>query len=176
MTDSKATILVADDDEALLSTLAWILNDRGYEVITLADGAGLIERMEEVRPDLLMLDIMMPRVDGLQLLQQIRSDDRWSESPTVLPRPCAGRAAHGPLRVSGTKTLRIVPLVETRVDEEVERAKAGQLHRVVGRHARQGILPDASWRGAFVRTSTRRTQRSQLTPRRQSNSLGPEQR
>lgn len=84
MTDSTATILVADDDEALLSTLAWILNDRGYEVITLADGAGLIERMEEVRPDLLMLDIMMPRVDGLQLLQQIRSDDRWSDLPVLM--------------------------------------------------------------------------------------------
>lgn len=84
MTDSKATILVADDDEALLSTLAWILNDRGYEVVTLADGAGLLDRMETVRPDLLMLDIMMPRVDGLQLLRQIKQDERWNDLPVLM--------------------------------------------------------------------------------------------
>jgi len=80
----QAKILVADDDTALLNTLVWILKDRGYEVVPVADGSSLISHLIEEHPDLLMLDIMMPKVDGLQILEQIKTDERWRDLPVLM--------------------------------------------------------------------------------------------
>ncbi len=83
-TAERARILVVDDDEGLLKTLTWILKDKGHEVISVSDSVGLLPRMLEERPDLLMLDIMMPKVDGLQLLEQIKADERWRDLPVLM--------------------------------------------------------------------------------------------
>ncbi len=83
-TAERARILVVDDDEGLLKTIAWILNDKGHEVIPVSESAELLTRMVEERPDLLMLDIMMPKVDGLQLLEMIKADDRWRDLPVLM--------------------------------------------------------------------------------------------
>jgi len=83
-TAAQAKILVADDDEALLNTLVWILKDRGFEVVPVSDSTVLINRMIDEHPDLLMLDIMMPKVDGLQILEQIKTDERWRDLPVLM--------------------------------------------------------------------------------------------
>jgi two-component system cell cycle response regulator len=83
-TADRAKILVADDDEGLLNTLTWILKDRGYEVVPVSDSGSLIDRMLDERPDLLMLDIMMPKVDGLQILEKIKTDERWRDLPVLM--------------------------------------------------------------------------------------------
>lgn len=83
-TTDRAKILVADDDEALLNTLVWILRDRGHDVVSVSDSTQLITRLSEESPDLLMLDIMMPRVDGLQLLEQVKGDERWRDLPVLM--------------------------------------------------------------------------------------------
>ena len=77
-------IIVADDDAALLQTLTWILKNKGYEVIPVPNGENLVTRLEEESPDLLMLDIMMPKVDGLQLLDRIKHDQRWADLPVLM--------------------------------------------------------------------------------------------
>ncbi len=77
-------ILVADDDHALARTLSWILRENGYEVITVPDAEELIDRLEVEQPDLLLLDIMMPRVDGLQLLERIKADPRRRDLPVLM--------------------------------------------------------------------------------------------
>jgi two-component system cell cycle response regulator len=82
--NDTATILVADDDEALLNTLVWILKDRGHEVVPVSDSTTLLTRLSDVSPDLLMLDIMMPKVDGLQILEQIKGDERWQDLPVLM--------------------------------------------------------------------------------------------
>ncbi|HWA40381.1 MAG TPA: response regulator transcription factor, partial [Gemmatimonadales bacterium] len=77
-------ILVADDDHALARTLSWILRENGYEVITVPDAEELIDRLDVEQPDLLLLDIMMPRVDGLQLLERIKQDPRKRDLPVLM--------------------------------------------------------------------------------------------
>jgi two-component system cell cycle response regulator len=77
-------IVVADDDAALLQTLTWILKNKGYDVVPVPNGENLVGRLEEEHPDLLMLDIMMPKVDGLQLLDRIKHDARWSDLPVLM--------------------------------------------------------------------------------------------
>jgi len=53
--------------------LTWILKENGYEVIIAPGGEGLMSKLEEERPNLLLLDIMMPKVDGLQLLARMKA-------------------------------------------------------------------------------------------------------
>ena len=81
---SPAKIFVVDDDEALLQTLGWILKDKGYDVVSLPNGDDLLERIEVESPDLMLLDIMMPKIDGLQLLEGLKADDRWTDLPILM--------------------------------------------------------------------------------------------
>src|SRR5438046_5712792 len=84
MPDLAAKILVADDDQSLVRTLSWILKENGYEVVTAPGGEGLLGRLEEERPHLLLLDIMMPKTDGLQLLQRLKADNRFRDLPVLM--------------------------------------------------------------------------------------------
>src|SRR5438477_98950 len=79
-----AKILVADDDQSLLRTLTWILKEHGYNVVAVPGGEGLLTKLEEERPQLLLLDIMMPKVDGLQLLERLKSDERYRDLPVLM--------------------------------------------------------------------------------------------
>jgi two-component system cell cycle response regulator len=81
---ASARILVADDDETLLRTLTWILTENGYDVIPVTEPRALFERLDETGPDLLMLDIMMPKVDGLQLLARLKAHERWRDLPVLM--------------------------------------------------------------------------------------------
>jgi two-component system cell cycle response regulator len=77
-------ILVADDDQALSRTLSWILKENGYDVITVPGGEYLFEHLRAEPFDLLLLDIMMPKVDGLQLLQRVKADPRFKDLPVLM--------------------------------------------------------------------------------------------
>jgi DNA-binding response OmpR family regulator len=65
-------ILLVDDDPSLLVVLAEQLHDDGYEVATARDGHEALHRLEAGWPDLIILDLMMPRIDGLALARQIK--------------------------------------------------------------------------------------------------------
>jgi two-component system cell cycle response regulator len=77
-------ILVADDDQALTRTLSWILSENGYDVVTVTSGEHLLERLGAEPYDLLLLDIMMPGADGLQLLERVKGDPRVSDVPVLM--------------------------------------------------------------------------------------------
>ncbi|HLQ23378.1 MAG TPA: diguanylate cyclase [Gemmatimonadales bacterium] len=77
-------ILVADDDPALSRTLWWILKENGYDVTTVPGGEHLLERLETERFDLVLLDIMMPKVDGLELLGRLKGDERFKDLPVLM--------------------------------------------------------------------------------------------
>ena len=68
----KKRILVVDDDTAILRLLSTNLKARGYEVITATDGEEALEAVQKDYIDLIILDIMMPKVDGVQVCRHIR--------------------------------------------------------------------------------------------------------
>ena len=70
-----ATILIVEDDPALLAGLALNLRRAGYRVRTAADGTAALAALESEAPDLVLLDLMLPGVDGLEILRRIRSGD-----------------------------------------------------------------------------------------------------
>src|SRR5216110_724905 len=81
---AAAKILVADDDQSLVRTLTWILKENGYDVSVAPGGEGLMGKLEAERPHLLLLDIMMPKVDGLQLLAKMKADERFRDLPVLM--------------------------------------------------------------------------------------------
>src|SRR5919201_6299722 len=82
--NAPARVLVADDDESLVRTLTWILKENGYEVAVCPGGDGLFSKIDETKPALLLLDIMMPKVDGLQLLERLKQDERYRDLPVLM--------------------------------------------------------------------------------------------
>lgn len=73
MTNDKERILVVDDDAALRSLLTRYLSENGYAVTAVADGAAMRETMAGQRPDLVILDLMLPGEDGFTLARHLRS-------------------------------------------------------------------------------------------------------
>ncbi len=69
-------ILVADDDANICELLRLYLEKEGYEAIIAADGMQALEKFEREKPDLILLDIMMPRLDGWQVCREIRKKSR----------------------------------------------------------------------------------------------------
>jgi DNA-binding response OmpR family regulator len=69
------TILVVDDEVVLLETIVYNLELAGYQVFTAADGASALEIAHREKPDLLILDLMLPVIDGLEVCRQLRRED-----------------------------------------------------------------------------------------------------
>ena len=71
-------ILVVDDDPDILDALAMILESRGYEVCTARDGIEGLANLKAERPDLMILDLLMPKMDGFAVCKELQ-DPRWSK-------------------------------------------------------------------------------------------------
>jgi CheY-like chemotaxis protein len=78
------TILVVDDEPVLRAIVREILHEEGYAVIEAADGRVMLEIMTRERPDLVLMDVMMPGVDGREAYQQLRSRPEHRDVPVVM--------------------------------------------------------------------------------------------
>ena len=80
---SAFRIMVVDDDAQVLELLTKTLSPWGFQVTALDNPAQLLPRLEQVQPHLLVLDVEMPEVNGLDLCQVLRADDRWQLLPVL---------------------------------------------------------------------------------------------
>jgi DNA-binding response OmpR family regulator len=71
-------ILVVDDDPDILEAVALILESQGYEVVTARDGIEGLANLKAEQPDLMILDLMMPKMDGFAVCKELQ-DPRWSK-------------------------------------------------------------------------------------------------
>ena len=81
---AKKYILVVDDDPDLVETVAMMLESKGCEVGRAYDGVEGEESIKQRRPDLIILDVMMPRKDGYVLCSELKADEETSDIPIVL--------------------------------------------------------------------------------------------
>ncbi|HEY9533963.1 MAG TPA: response regulator [Mucilaginibacter sp.] len=77
-------ILAVDDDKDILEILQLILEDKGYEVETLADGHYLFDKIKQYHPDLILLDIMIGNVDGRELCHKVKVKSDTHDIPVIL--------------------------------------------------------------------------------------------
>ena len=78
------TILVVDDEWAIAEVLESLLSDEGYRVIIANNGRQALERLSELPPDLIMLDFMMPVMDGKATLEALKGDPKTSGIPVIV--------------------------------------------------------------------------------------------
>jgi signal transduction histidine kinase/DNA-binding response OmpR family regulator len=86
-------VLVADDNADLRGYVGRLLKDHGYEVDATADGEAALAAIRARRPDLLITDVMMPRLDGFGLLQEVRRDAALRDMPVIMLSARAGEEA-----------------------------------------------------------------------------------
>ena len=76
-------ILVIEDEPANIQTLSTLLKERGYKINIATNGRQGLEVLERIRPDLILLDIMMPEIDGFETCRRIKASTAWREIPII---------------------------------------------------------------------------------------------
>ena len=77
-------ILVIEDEATLQKALNEVLSEEGYEVISSLDGLKGLELAKKETPDLILLDIILPKMDGFEVLKRVKEDDKISEIPVII--------------------------------------------------------------------------------------------
>ena len=95
-------ILIVDDESDCRSPLARLLQIEGYQVAQASDGLEALQRVEEQKTDLILLDLLMPRLDGVGFLERLRADPRFKDVPVFLVT-----AVHDPKMLNRAKELGI---------------------------------------------------------------------
>jgi len=81
---SRGRILVVDDEIYIVHILDFSLGMEGYEVITALDGEEALKKASETKPDLIVLDIMMPKMDGYETCKALKADEATKHIPVIL--------------------------------------------------------------------------------------------
>ena len=82
--ENRSVILVADDDRDILDLLAFRLERAGYEVVSASDGEEALRLAVDRKPDLAVLDVMMPKLDGYEVTRRMRADESTKRIPVIL--------------------------------------------------------------------------------------------
>jgi DNA-binding response OmpR family regulator len=77
-------VLIADDEQNIVLSLEFLLRREGFEVFVAGDGVSALQVMAERRPDLVLLDVMMPKRNGYEVCQQIRANAEWRGTKVIM--------------------------------------------------------------------------------------------
>ncbi|MBF0429996.1 MAG: response regulator [Fibrobacteria bacterium] len=78
------TVLIVDDEDDVVRYLSMVLQDAGFTVVTAFDGIEAIERLKEKTPDLISLDIVMPKGSGIKMHRELKKHPEWSKIPVMI--------------------------------------------------------------------------------------------
>ncbi len=90
LSEQRTKLLLVDDEESIVSTLRSFLELSGFEVVTARNGVEALAAIPQHRPDLIVLDVLMPHLDGRETLRQLRKREDWT--PVILLTQVAGTA------------------------------------------------------------------------------------
>lgn len=81
---TKGRVLVVDDEDSIRELIVFHLEQQGFEVLEAANGLEAMQRVEESRPDLIILDLMLPMMDGLEVCQKLRRSEEYATIPIIM--------------------------------------------------------------------------------------------
>ena len=142
---SGITLLYLDDDPAMLDAVRELLAHEGLRVVTLEDPQRLWDELERVQPDLVLLDVEMPHVNGIELCRVLRNDPQWATVPVVVLTALRDHETIERIFAAGADDYLAKPIVEAelrvRVRNRIERlalhralAEVDSLTSVANRH------------------------------------------
>jgi chemosensory pili system protein ChpA (sensor histidine kinase/response regulator) len=115
----QPVIMVVDDSITMRKVTSRVLENHSLEVMTAQDGVDAIEKLNERVPDLMLLDIEMPRMDGYQLLEHVRADARLRHVPVIMITSRAGQKHRKKARQAGANAYLTKPYQEAELIEQV---------------------------------------------------------
>ncbi|MGY5013847.1 response regulator [Streptomyces sp. 900105755] len=125
---ASGRVLVVDDNKVIRQLIRVNLELEGIEVVTAADGAECLDVVHRVRPDVITLDVVMPRLDGLRTAAQLRADPRTHDLPLAIVSACTHQEVETGLDVGVdaflAKPFEPAELVQV-VRELIERRRGG---------------------------------------------------
>jgi CheY-like chemotaxis protein len=80
----RAVVLVADNEDDILALVRYMLEREGFDVVTADNGRTALELAEERQPDIALLDVRMPELDGYEVVREIRRNSRTAEMPVIM--------------------------------------------------------------------------------------------
>jgi len=81
---ARAKVLVVDDEEYIQHILNFSFGAEGYDVVTASDGEEGVSKAKDEKPDVIVMDIMMPKMDGYEACKQIKTDPQTKDIPVIL--------------------------------------------------------------------------------------------
>ena len=110
MDEKRKKILVVDDEETVLLVFKTHLNAAGYDVVTASSGKAGLEAVGREDPDLVLLDVMMPEMNGFAVCRAIRDNPAWKKLPVVMITGLHGEADAQEGRQSGATDFMTKPV------------------------------------------------------------------
>ena len=77
-------VLLVDDDQNAVKFLSVVLDEHGYDPVAAGDGHEGLQKLKQSKPDLIILDVMMPKKSGLTLFRQLKKDERFKDVPILM--------------------------------------------------------------------------------------------
>lgn len=115
-------ILSAEDSPATQKFISFTLKYKGYEVVTANDGIEALEKLAQNKFDLILLDIMMPRMNGLEVLKEIKTKSPYKDTPIIMLTSEKGDADRQTAMKLGAKNFLTKPFQPPELLEAVEKA------------------------------------------------------
>ncbi len=115
------TILVAEDDPASRELMREILEAGGYRVLEACNGGEALQKMEEMEPDLVLLDIQMPGLDGFAVLRQLRQNPSYATLPVVALTAYAMRGDREKVLAAGFDAYLTKPVDATALRAQIQK-------------------------------------------------------
>lgn len=119
-------VLVVDDVAHGREIFAEYLEFRGFRVATAADGQEAIDRAFELRPDVILMDLSLPRVDGWEATRRLKQDERTAAIPIIALTAHALAAAHDKAKEVGCDAVVTKPCLPRDLEQEVRRQLAAR--------------------------------------------------
>jgi DNA-binding response OmpR family regulator len=118
-------ILVVEDEPALRRFLELLLRKNGYEVTIAEDGMEAVSRVEEVTPDLVLLDLMLPKMDGFEVCQRLRSRPATAATPIFVITARNTQEAREQSLAAGADEFILKPYNPKELMDQIERRLQG---------------------------------------------------
>ncbi|MFQ5409699.1 MAG: response regulator transcription factor [Anaerolineales bacterium] len=129
--ETKQRVLIVDDDVDLIDMLRITLTSAGFDVVAALSGTEALEWLADNTPDAIVLDIMMPDIDGFGVLRSVRADERTGQKPVIMLSSRVDLAAKEQSQREGadayfTKPTPLMKLIEE-LREQMERRGTGEI-------------------------------------------------
>lgn len=140
-------VLVVDDNKVIRQLIRVNLELEGFEVMTAVDGAECLEVVERVRPDVITLDVVMPRLDGLRTAERLRAGERTRNVPLVIVSACTRAELESErARAAGADAFVAKPFEPMELVRVVRKLAAGGRGTGGARGAESAVWPPARTR------------------------------